>query len=78
MFSISKYISLPVFILSFFFGLVAVYFLGPEKKSVLVFPTPDSYRYLQYKDGADQCFQFTPTQVKCPMNPLSIKTIPIQ
>jgi len=78
MFSITKYISLPIFLLSFFFGLIAVYIHGSEKKTILVFPTPDTYKFLQYKDGADQCFQFTPTLVKCPINPLIIKTVPVQ
>ena len=78
MFSISRYISIPVFLLSFFLGLIAVYFIGVEKKTILVFPTPDTYKFIQYKDGADQCFQFTPTIVKCPMNPLAIKSVPVQ
>ena len=32
----------------------------------------------QYKDKAEQCFEFKPEEVDCPFNPLSVKTIPVQ
>ena len=75
---ISKYISLPIFVFSFIIGIIFVYFMGPDKKTILIFPNPENYLNIQYKDSANQCFQFTPQQVKCPANPLAIKSIPIQ
>lgn len=76
--SISKYISIPVFLSSFIIGLFCVYMIGAETKTVYKYPSPTNYKDLLYKDNSDQCFQFKPTPINCPINPLSIKTVPIQ
>lgn len=78
MYMLTKYISLPVFLFSFCLGLAFVYIIGPEMKTVFIYPTPENYLNYQYKDNAEQCFQFKPNKVECPWNPLSIKSIPIQ
>ncbi len=70
-----QYISLPVFIISFAVGLFFVYILGPDIKTVVVYPTPHNSKTVQYKDIADNCFLYKAKQVKCPSNP---NTIPIQ
>ena len=75
---ILNYISLPVFLLSFAFGLFCVYILGSEQKIIYVYPTPQNYTTVMYKDNADQCFQYKASPVTCPLNPLSIKTVPAQ
>ena len=75
---LSKYISLPVFLISFSLGLFFVYVLGPESKTIYIYPSPQNYMKTQYKDNANQCFQFKPTETKCPFNSFSVKTVPIQ
>jgi hypothetical protein len=75
---ISKYISIPIFLGSFIIGLFCIYFMGPEQKIVYMYPNLDNYTKLQYKDKANQCFELKPVAVDCPINPLSIKTMPIQ
>jgi len=75
---ISKYISLPVFLVSFAIGLLFIYIIGPETKTIYMFPNPQTYMNIQYKDDTDQCFEFKPTETKCPLNPLQIKTVPVQ
>jgi hypothetical protein len=75
---ISNYISLPLFLASFIIGLIFIYVLGPETKTVYIYPSPENYIKTQYKDNSGQCFEFIPTENKCPLNPLSIKTVPIQ
>ena len=75
---LSNYISLPVFIISFAIGLFFVYILGPESKTIYVYPSPENYMKTFYKDNAEQCFQFKPTETNCPINPFSVKTVPIQ
>jgi hypothetical protein len=73
-----QYISIPIFLASFIIGLFFVYFLGPEQKIVYIYPTLDNYTKLQYKDKASQCFELKPVATDCPINPLSITTMPIQ
>lgn len=75
---ISNYISLPIFLSSFAFGLFCIYIMGPETKHIYIYPSPDNYMNTQYKDDAGQCFEFKPVKTSKPLNPLSVKTIPIQ
>lgn len=75
---LSNYISLPVFLTSFAIGLFFVYIIGPEIKTIYIYPSPKNYMKTQYKDTTNQCFQFNPVETQCPINPLSIKTVPIQ
>jgi len=75
---LSNYISLPIFLVSFAIGLFCVYVIGPEIKTIYVYPSPNNYLKNQYKDMSNQCFHFKPTETTCPINPLSIKTVPIQ
>ena len=46
---LSPYISLKVFALSFIVGLIFLYLLGPETKTIIVFPTPDNMGKIQYR-----------------------------
>jgi hypothetical protein len=75
---ISKYVNIQIFIISFAIGLFFVYILGPETKIIYMYPSPSNYTKVQYKDNSDQCFNFTPTETKCPMNPFKINTVPVQ
>jgi hypothetical protein len=75
---LTKYISLPIFLISFAIGLAFVYTLGPDIKTIFIYPTPSNYTKYQYKDSAEQCFQFKPNEVDCPFNIFSINSIPVQ
>ena len=75
---ITDYISLPIFLISFAVGLFFIYVLGPESKTIYIYPSPQNYMDTQYKDKSDQCFQFKPVTTQCPINPFSIKTVPLQ
>ena len=75
---LSKYIHIPIFITSFAIGLFFVYVIGPEIKTIYMYPSPSNYSNMQYKDNTDQCFQFKPVETKCPLNPFEIKTVPVQ
>ena len=75
---LTKYISIPVFLSSFIVGLIFIYLLGPETKIIYKYPSPSNYNDILYKDKVEQCYQFIPKETNCPINPLAIKTVPIQ
>jgi hypothetical protein len=73
-----KYINIPVFIISFAFGMFAVYVTMPDTKKIIVYPSPDNIDVIQYKDKAENCFQFKQTSISCPSDKNSISKIPMQ
>ena len=76
--ALKKYVSVPVFLVSFAVGVFVSYILDTERKKVYVYPTPQNQDSVQYKDPTDQCFRVDMVETDCPMNPLSIKHIPMQ
>jgi hypothetical protein len=75
---ILNYISLPVFLISFAIGLFLVYILGPETKTIYIYPTPENVDKVLFKDKANNCFYFQEEIVECPKDKSLISTIPIQ
>tara|TARA_Y100000780_G_C13694333_1_gene420833 strand:+ start:8505 stop:8720 length:216 start_codon:yes stop_codon:yes gene_type:complete len=60
-----KYISIPIFIVSFAIGLFFVYTTTSENKEIFVFPNPDNIGKIQYVDKADNCFEFEKEKTIC-------------
>jgi len=75
---ILNYISIPIFLLSFAIGLFFIYIIGPEMKTIYIYPSPESVDKVLFKDKADNCFYFEEEIVKCPKDESLISTIPIQ
>jgi len=75
---IFNYISLPAFLISFAIGLFFVYVLGPEMKTIYIYPTPENIDKILFKDKANNCFDFEEQFVDCPKDKSLISTIPIQ
>jgi|UniRef100_A0A6C0ENJ4 hypothetical protein len=76
---ITKYVSIPVFALSFLFGLLAVYMFNQgETRKIYVYPTPENLKKIQYKDGTDTCFEFKQMEVACPANDTLMSKLPVQ
>jgi hypothetical protein len=73
-----NYISLPIFFVSLAIGLFFVYILGPNKKTIYIYPSPENIDKMLFKDKADNCFSFDQVEVECPSDPSKISTIPIQ
>ena len=72
-----KLINIKVFLISLLIGLIFMYF-DNERKKISVFPTPSNIDKLQFKDKADNCFEYSMEKVKCPSNKSKINHIPIQ
>jgi hypothetical protein len=73
-----KYVSIPVFLISFAIGLFVVYILGPQNKEVMIYPSPENTNTYLFKDNADNCFTFEQQEVKCNFKLSDILSIPIQ
>lgn len=73
-----NYISLPVFLLSFVVGLFFVFVLGPEMKTVYVYPSPETVGKFVFRDKAKSCYTFHQKEVDCPSDESKISAAPIQ
>ena len=73
-----NYISIPVFLVSFAIGLFFIYVLGPEMKTIFIYPSPENVDKILFKDKADNCFSFQEEIIECPKNESLISKIPIQ
>lgn len=75
--SIFRIINIKIFLLSFFFGLLFTYF-NDDKKKIYVYPNPSNIEIFEYKDKADNCFEYMMEEIKCPLDKSKINNIPIQ
>ena len=73
-----SHISIPVFLISFAVGLFFIYILGPEMKTIYIYPSPETINKVLFKDKADNCFYFREEVVDCPSDETKISTIPLQ
>lgn len=74
----TKFINLPVFLVSFAIGLVFIRLSSPDTKTVFVYPTPDNIGLLEYKDRAENCFGYEYDTIKCPKDKKETRDIPPQ
>ena len=72
------YISIPIFVISFILGLLFIYILGPQTKTIYVYPSPENVNKVLFKDNANNCFYYDELEVNCPKDLSTISTIPIQ
>lgn len=73
-----NYISLPIFLISFAIGLLFIYLMGPEMKTIYIYPSPENVDKVLFKDKAENCFYFEEENVECPKDEKFISKIPIQ
>ena len=78
MIKLTKLFSLPIFIISFILGLIFINLSEKPSKIIYVYPTPDNVHKFEYKDKAENCFEYEATLVNCPSDLKKIKVIPVQ
>lgn len=76
--NLTKYINIPVFIISLALGLFYVYVTAPDARKIYVYPTHENIDKIQFKDKTDTCFSFKEEEVVCPSDPTMIEKVPIQ
>jgi hypothetical protein len=64
---------IPIFLISFAVGLVCIYFSPLEYKTIMVYPSPNNVNKVQYKDKANECFEFSAKLVECTKNAKKIQ-----
>jgi len=72
---LSKYINIPLFLVALSIGIFAVYITVPEERKIYVFPTHENVGIMQYKDKADNCFEYRETEVTCPTDEKKITQV---
>ena len=75
--NIFNIINIKVFLVSLFIGLVFIY-LNDDKKKINIFPTPSNINEIEYRDKADNCFEYVMENIKCPSDEKKINHIPVQ
>lgn len=73
-----KFIHIPTLFISFSLGLFLAYSFGPSLRDIVVYPSQDVMKTIEYQDKSGQCFEFDMVGEKCPLNPDLIHQIPIQ
>ena len=76
--NMNKYINVNIFLISLAIGLFLNYVTLPTPNVVFVYPTDTTYKNIQYKDNAGNCFGFVQKEVLCPRNESSISKVPFQ
>ena len=78
MINLTRFINVPVFIVSLAFGLFAVYINTDDMRKIYVYPTPDNVDLMQYRDKTGTCFSYKQTKMTCPKNEADIAKVPAQ
>ena len=75
---LSKYVNVPIFLTSLAVGIFFVYIFEEDKRKIFVYPKPDNYEHIQYRDRTGTCFSIKQGKTQCPADVKSIFNIPAQ
>ncbi len=77
-FNLSRFVHVPVLIASFAVGMFFVYIYMPDTRKILVYPTHENAKLLQYRDKTGTCFEVKEQEIDCPKDDSKISKIPAQ
>ena len=75
---LSKFMNIPVFVISFAIGVLFVYLYTDTNRTIIVYPTHENYNLLQYRDKVGNCYSIEESEVQCPTDPSLIAKVPAQ
>lgn len=76
--TLSEFIQVKPFLIAFAIGMLYIYCFANRPTVVIKYPTPENAKDFVFRDDTENCYKFHTEEVKCPKNPLSISTIPVQ
>jgi hypothetical protein len=74
--SISKYINITVFLITFLLGLLYIYYIDYNRR-VIVYPNRYNIDKIEYKDEAENCFGYKVQEINCPSDKSKIENVPL-
>ena len=72
----TKILHIKVFLTSLLIGLIFIY-LKDSKKKIKVYPTLSNINNIEYKDKADNCYEYELEKINCPNDESKINKIPV-
>lgn len=74
--SIANIINWKIFLTSFLIGLIFIW-AKDDKQKIVIYPTPSNIQKVEYKDKAENCYEYSMDEVLCPAKKSDIKTVPL-
>jgi hypothetical protein len=68
---------IPLFI-GFVIGVIAIYFINPQKDVIHKYPTPENAGKVIYKDKNSVCYKYSAAVVDCDKNESRLKDFPLE
>lgn len=72
-----KHIRLKAFFAGVVIGIIAIFFINPEKSVVFRYPTPENSSKTIYKDKNGICYKYNSKEVNCDSNESRLKDFPL-
>lgn len=65
------------FIIGIIAGIIAIFFIKPEKSVIFKYPTPENSGKTIYKDKNGVCYKYSSNEVNCDSNESRLKDFPL-
>ena len=71
-------IDFKLFLFSFCIGILFVYTLGADRKTVYMYPSPNTYKDIVILDDFCNCYKYGQKKISCEKNKDKITSFPVQ